>query len=99
MTLTNESFRDPRKLYRLRVKSPFFITGQKEPTKVGEVVSLPKSAAAEVVHSNKAIWLEGDAPAATPGMAQSPILRAQPPLTPEQEPKPDAKASSKTAKE
>lgn len=95
MALTNESFRDPRKLYKLRVKSPFFISGREKPTEVGEVVALPRSLAAEVVHSNKAIWQDEDVAAPTQGAAQSPILRAQPPLPPEP-PKTDAKASAKT---
>lgn len=80
MALTNESFRDPRKLFKLRVKSPFFITGEKEPTKVGQIVALPRSLAAEVVHSNKAIWAEEQP--ATPGVAPSPIMRADPPQMP-----------------
>jgi len=93
MALTNESFRDPRKLYRMRVKSPFFITGQKEPTKVGEIISLPRSLAAELLHSNKAIYADDDG---TKPANPSPILRADPPLMPE--PKTDAKASKENAK-
>jgi hypothetical protein len=95
VTLTNESFRDPRRLYKLRVKSPFYITGRDKPTEVGEIISLPRSQAAEVIHSNKAIYADEDevAKPANP----SPILRAQPPLMPEP-PKHDAKASVKSTK-
>lgn len=79
MALTQDSFRDPRKLYKLRVKSSFFITGRLKPTEVGEIISLPRSQAAEVVHSNKAIWHE-EGPA---GPNPSPILRADPPVASE----------------
>lgn len=82
MTLTQESFRDPRKLYRLKVKSPFFVTGQKEPTKVGEIISLPRSLAAELLHSNKVSYADEQPTTANP----SPILRADPPLMPEPKP-------------
>jgi len=89
MALTSDSFRDPRKLYKVKVKSPFWIAGRDDPTKVGEVVSLPRSDAAEVIHSNKADpHVEGELAPST-----SPILRAQPPLMPEPEPTKDAKAS------
>ena len=79
MALTNESFRDPRKLYRCRVKSPFYVgVGQPIP-KVGDIVALPRSTAAEVVHSNKAEWVDD-----TRDETKSPIKRADPPPAPEE---------------
>jgi len=87
MALTQDSFRDPRRLYRVKVKSPFFITGRKDPTEVGEIIQLPRSEAAEVIHSNKASPVEEGQAAPS----SSPILRADPPPTPE--PPKDAKAS------
>lgn len=75
MALTNESFRDPRKLYKLKVKASFFMPDRQEPAKVGEIVSLPRSLAAELIHSNKAI-LHEEGPVVP---STSPILRADPP--------------------
>jgi hypothetical protein len=92
MALTSDSFRDPRKLYKVKVKSPFWITGREKPTEVGEVVALPRSDAAEVIHSNKAEpHVEGDMAPST-----SPIKRADPPQMPKSTT--DAKASKETAK-
>lgn len=73
MPITQDSFRDPRKHYALRVISPFFLEGR-EPTKVGEIIHVPRSRASELVHSNKAVRLTAEeiaelskpAPAATP---------------------------------
>jgi len=88
MALTNDSFRDPRRLYRLKVKSPFFVSGREKPTEVGETISLPRSFAADVVHANKAEWLDAPQTEAT-----TPVRKADPPPPPE----PEAKATPTTA--
>jgi len=75
MALTQDSFRDPRRLYRVKVKSPFFVTGRKDPTEVGDIIALPRSEAAEVIHSNKAVSVEEG----TAAPSSSPIMRADPP--------------------
>jgi len=53
MPLTQDSFRDPRKLYPVRAKSGFFMEGRKA-VEAGEILQLPRSVASELVHSGKA---------------------------------------------
>jgi len=74
--VTTDSFRDPRRLYAVRVLSGFFISGR-EPAKVGEVVNLPRTQAYEAVHSGKAEWVvETAAPPVAP-----PAVEPAPPIT------------------
>lgn len=86
MPVTQESFRDPRKLYAVEVISPFYIEGREVP-KVGDVVQLPRSMAAEVIHSGKARRLEviPQAKPATqpfqPPAVTAPVAQEQPPIS------------------
>jgi len=90
MPVTQDSFRDPRRMYRVRVISPFFITGRKEPTTVGEVVELPRSTAAEIIHSNKGELADNPSP------QNGPILRATPPPPPTPQPPAEPVAAAKS---
>ena len=65
MPLTNESFRDPRKQYFVKATSGFFLEGR-EPVNVGEVVSVSRSVAAELVHGRKAVRVVETPPPAVP---------------------------------
>jgi len=71
MALTQESFRDPRRLYQVRAKSGFFLEGRK-PVEPGEIVQVPRSIAAELVHSGKAERVEQTQAAAAPAAPTKP---------------------------
>ena len=66
MALTQDSFRDPRKLWAVKVTSGFFIEGRK-PAETGEILQVPRSRASELVHSGKAVYYTPpETPAAAP---------------------------------
>jgi len=71
MALTQESFRDPRRQYAVRVLSGFFIEGREAAT-VGEILYLPRSKASELIHSGKAeaVIVDPAKPAAAPAAAE-----------------------------
>jgi len=97
MALTQESFRDPRRQYAVRVLSGFFIEGREAAT-VGEILYLPRSKASELIHSGKAEAVIVDSttakPAAAPAAAGG-VVFAEPPVV---QPK-AAEHAAKPAKE
>ena len=64
MPLTQESFRDPRKQYFVKATSGFYLEGRS--VGVGDVVSVSRSIAAELVHSGKGTRAEQPAAPAVP---------------------------------
>jgi hypothetical protein len=65
MTLTQDNFRDSRAVTVLKCVSGFFLTGRLDnagkpkPVVPGEIIALPRGAAADVLHGNKAMLYQG----------------------------------------
>lgn len=78
MALTQDSFRDPRRLWAVKVTSGFFMEGRK-PAEAGEILNLPRSRASELVHSGKAVYYTEPPPAPAP----VPLPQAAAPVEPE----------------
>lgn len=63
MPLTPDSFRsDPRRRVRVRALGGFYLEGREKPVVEDEVVELPFSMAAGLIHSNKAAAYDGEVP-------------------------------------
>jgi hypothetical protein len=56
MALTSDSFRDPRRMYTVKVVSGFFISRDKV-AKAGDILQFPRSRAHELVSAGQAVFV------------------------------------------
>jgi ribosomal protein L16 Arg81 hydroxylase len=89
MALTQESFRDPRRMYTVKVISGFYISRDKV-ANPGDILQFPRSRAHELVSSGQAVHY--DPPPAAPALA------APAPVAPEAQ-APAAASTQKSPKE